>query len=264
MSESVADAGADGAAGDEFRAAVDAETMQRAVALVGAVVDECRVALDPDGLRIRAMDPATVAAVDLELAADAFDRYGSDGCRVGVDLGRLGDVLGMADAGQRVRFALDAETRTLRVTVGGLDYTLGLVATDAIRSPPDPADLAFDAGGEAVLPAAEVDRAVRAADMVSDHVALGIDADDGTFSAEAEGDTDDVSLALDSEDLVSLTPADAQSLFSIGYLKSIVREIPRDTDVSLRLGTEQPLAARFGFAEGDGSVAYFVSPRVSR
>lgn len=264
MAESATDARADESPGRTFRAVADAETVQQTVALVGAIVDECRVSLGDEGIEILAMDPATVAAVDLELEADAFESYESAGGRIGVDLERLGDIVDMADADQPVRLALDAETRTLRITIDDLDYTLGLIDPETIRSPPDPSDLAFDSDGKVVLPAAELERAIRAADMVSDHVVFGIDGDDEAFYAEAEGDTDDVSLVRSGDDLVSLTPEDAHSLFSVDYLQSIDGELPRDAEVDLQLGTERPLAAQCEFAEGAGSVEYFVSPRVSQ
>ena len=246
-----------------FHAVVDAETIQRTVALVRTVVDECRVRLDGDGIRIAAMDPATVAAVDLELPAEAFESYDAAGGRLGVDLTRLGEVVGMAERGQLVEVRLDAETRPLDVAVGDLEYTLGLVDPESVRSPPDTDAMTFDHSGEVVLVGDEVNRAVQAADMVSDHVAFGIDEGEEQFYATADGDTDDVSLTQDAADCVAFTPGDAHSLFSVDYLRDINGELPGDAEVTLQLGTEQPLEARYEFASGDGSVRYQVAPRIA-
>ncbi|WP_435159357.1 hypothetical protein [Haladaptatus sp. DFWS20] len=127
----------------------------------------------------------------------------------------------------------------------------------------DKANLSFEFPGGLVTDAEEIDRAVRAADMVSNHVVLGIDAEQETFYAEAEGDIDDISLTLPANDLVEFTSGDARSLFSIDYLKAINRAMPRDIEIDLQLGTDMPLALRYAFAEGSGSVEYLVSPRIA-
>ncbi len=261
MSGSTPSVDAEDASSQAFRAAVDADTIQTAVELVHALVDECHVHVDPDELRIRAVDPATVAMVDLSLDAAAFDAYEGDGSHLGVNVARLRDIVGMADRGGRVEFALDPATRKLDIAIGHLDYTLALIDPDAIRSPPDHDDLGLPA--RAVAHADDVDRAVEAADMVSDHVALGVDPDEEAFYVEAEGDTDDVSLDLPADDLVELDPADAYSLFSIDYLKDVNRAMPGGHDTTLRLGEEAPLELAFEFAEGSGSVEYFLAPRIS-
>jgi proliferating cell nuclear antigen len=263
MSETEREYRTDSPSTGTFQATVSADTVQRSVALVHALVDECRIHLDDDGVRITAIDPATVAAIDLELESAAFESYTATGGRIGVDLARLGEIVGMADRDQFVRLDLDAETRTLQVTIDDLEYTLGLLDPETIRSPPDQTDLALDSPGEVVLAAEQIDRAVRAGDMVSEQIAFGIDAAAETFYAEAEGDTDDVSLAQDADELIEFSPVDAHSLFSIDYLSAINRELPSDVDVDVQIGTEEPLIASFDFADGAGSAKYLVSPRIA-
>ncbi|EMA55661.1 MULTISPECIES: DNA polymerase sliding clamp [Halococcus] len=244
-----------------FEAVVSAETAQTVVGLVGALVDECCLHLDDDGVRIPAVDPASVAMVDLELSDDAFEAYEAGGGRIGVDVDRLAAVVGMADRGQRVALALDPETRTLEIVIDELEYTLALIDPEAIRSPPDLSETAVDLTGEAVVDADVIDQALRAADMVANQIAFGIDADAKTFYVEAEGDTDDVSLALTADDLVDFTPGDAHSLFSLDYLNAINRAIADAPDIGLQLGTETPIEIGYEFADGAGAVEYVVSPR---
>lgn len=246
-----------------FEAVVRAEAIQTAVKLVDALVDECHVYFEDDGIRIPAMDPATVAAIDLRLESTAFESYEADDVHVGVNVGRLRDIVGMADRDQLVSLTLDAETRKLELDIGGLQYTLALLGPDTVRSPPDRSGMDLDFTGEVVTDAEDIDRAVTAADMVSSHVALGIDEDEETFYVEAEGDTDDVSLAIPADDLVDFSPGDAHSLFSLDYMKAINRAMSSDFEVDLQVGTEMPLAMQTEFAEGAGSVEYLVSPRIA-
>jgi len=100
----------------------------------------------------------------------------------------------MADTGQLIQLELDEETRKLHIQIDGLEYTLALIDPDSIRQEPDIPDL--DLPAEVVLEGKDVNRSVTAADMVSDHIALGVDKTDEFFYANAEGDTDDVHLEL--------------------------------------------------------------------
>ena len=186
-----------------FNAIVSADTLRTTLDSVSVLVDECKIHLEEDGLAIQAVDPANVGMVDLSLSATAFESYEADGGVIGVNLSRLEDIAGMADADQLVHLELDEETRKLHIAIDGLEYTLALIDPDSIRQEPDLPEL--DLSAEVVIEGRDIDRAVTAADMVSDHIALGVDADDEEFYVDAEGDTDDVHLELGREDLIDLT-----------------------------------------------------------
>ncbi|NIS33632.1 MAG: DNA polymerase sliding clamp [Actinobacteria bacterium] len=243
-----------------FKAIVDAETLQEALDSVSVLVDECKIHLNEDGLAIRAVDPANVGMVDLELAAEAFESYEADGGLIGVNLSRLEDIAKMANAGQLVQLELDEETRKLHIHTDGLEYTLALIDPDSIRKEPDLPDL--DLPARIVLEGAHIDRAVKAADMVSDHIALGVDEDDETFYVDAEGDTDDVHFELARADLIDLEAGAARSLFSLDYLKDMNKAIPKNGEVTVDLGEEFPVEMAFEIAEGQGHVTYLLAPRI--
>jgi proliferating cell nuclear antigen len=243
-----------------FKAIVSAETLRSALDSVSVLVDECKIRLEEEGLTIRAVDPANVGMVDLELSAGAFESYETDGGVIGVNLSRLEEFASMADSGQLIQLELDEETRKLHVQIEGLEGTLALIDPESIRQEPDLPDL--DLPAHVVLEGADIARAVKAADMVSDHIALGVDETDEVFYVDAEGDTDDVHLELGRDDLIDLTAGDARSLFSLDYLKDMNKAIPSDAEVELELGEEFPVKMHFDIAEGDGSVTYMLAPRI--
>jgi len=243
-----------------FKAIVDADTLTDALDSVSVLVDECKIRLNEDEFAIRAVDPANVGMVDLSLAAAAFESYEADGGVIGVNLGRLEDIAGMANSGDLIHLELDEETRKLHIQIDGLSYTLALIDPDSIRQEPDIPDL--DLSAEIILEGSQLSRGITAADMVSDHIALRVDADDEAFYIEAEGDTDDVDLELDSEDLIDLTAGAADSLFSLDYLKDMNKAIPNATEVTAELGEEFPVKLHYEFAEGLGQVTYMLAPRI--
>lgn len=243
-----------------FNAIVSAGTLGTALDSVSVLVEECKLHLDDEAVTIRAVDPANVGMVDLTLSADAFESYEADGGVIGVDLSRLQDIAGMAGNDDLVHLELDEETRKLHISIDGLEYTLALIDPDSVRQEPDIPDL--DLPANIVLEGRDIDRAVTAADMVSDHIALGVDEDAEQFYVDAEGDTDDVHFELDKDDLIDLTVGPAHSLFSLDYLKDMNKAIPSDAEVTLDLGEEFPIKLHFDIAEADGHVTYMLAPRI--
>jgi proliferating cell nuclear antigen len=243
-----------------FKAIVSADTLQATLDSVGVLVEECKIHLDADGLEIRAVDPANVGMVDLSLSAEAFESYEADGGLIGVNLARLIDIAGMADADQLIHLELDEETRKLHISIDGLEYTLALIDPESIREEPDLPDL--DLPATIVIEGRDIDRAVTAADMVSDHIELGVNDADDLFYVKAEGDTDDVHLELDAESLIDLVAGPASSLFSLDYLKDMNKAIPADAEVRMELGEEFPVKLHFDIAGGEGQVTYMLAPRI--
>ncbi|MFB6083366.1 MAG: DNA polymerase sliding clamp [Halorientalis sp.] len=243
-----------------FNAIVSADTLRATLDSVSVLVDECKIHLTDEGIEIRAVDPANVGMVDLSLDAAAFESYETDGGVIGVNLSRLEEFAGMADSGQLIQLELDEETRKLHVQIDGLEGTLALIDPDSIRQEPDLPDL--DLPARIVLEGRDIDRAVTAADMVSDHIALGVDADEDVFYVDAEGDTDDVHFELGRDDLIDLVAGEAHSLFSLDYLKDMNKAIPKDAEIEMELGEEFPVKMHFDIAEGDGTVTYMLAPRI--
>ncbi len=243
-----------------FKAIVSAETLQETLDSVSVLVDECKIRLEETEVSIRAVDPANVGMVDLTLDADAFESYQADGGIIGVDLTRLENIAGMADKGQLVELELDEQTRKLEIRIDGLEYTLALIDPDSIRQEPDIPDL--DLPAEISLAGGEIDRAVTAAEMVSDHIALGVDAETEVFYVDAEGDTDDVHVEMTADDLIGLESGPAHSLFSLDYLADMNKAIPKDAEVTVELGEEFPVKMHFNIAEGNGRVTYMLAPRI--
>lgn len=241
---------------------IPASTLSTALDPVTALVEECKIRLDDDGLSITAVDPANVGMIDMEINTHAFESYDADGATLGINLDRLTDVLSMADSGDLVHVALNEETRKLDIDIGGLSYTLALIDPDSIRQEPDIPDL--DLPATIILEGEQISRGVTAADLCSDHVTLQAAADDETFYINAEGDTDDVSLALGDDDLLSANVDEScESMFSLDYLTDMERAMPSDVEVSLLLGSEVPVKMRYSLADGDVSVVNMLAPRIS-
>jgi proliferating cell nuclear antigen len=236
------------------------DTLEAALAPVSALVDECKVRFDEDGISIRAVDPANVAMVDMTLDEAGLESLVADEGVIGVDLDRLEDVIGMGGSDDLVSLELDAETRKLHIQIDDLSYTLALIDPDSIRQEPDIPDLELPA--TAAMEGQHLLRGFSAADLVADRVRIRGDPGAEAVVIAAEGDTDDVELTLGADELVSAdVPEAADSLFSLNYLTDMGVPIPDDVIVTLRFGTEFPIKARYQAADYV-SVENMLAPRV--
>jgi len=242
-----------------FHAIAEVDVLEDALDPVATLVDECKLRLNEDGVKIRACDAANVAMADVSLPERAFESYEADGGVIGINLDRLQDVLSMGSSGDLVHLELNEETRKLHIEIDGLSYTLALIDPDLIRKEPDIPDL--DLPADVAFEGSELSRAVSAADLVGDHVSLSADPDEQTFVVGAEGDTDDVDLVLGNDELATADVGEAaESLFSLDYLKDMARPIGSDVIVSFRLGTEMPV--KFRYTNGEASVQHLLAPRI--
>lgn len=243
-----------------FASAVRAGTLSTALGSLSVLIDECKINFDKAGIHIKAIDPATVAMVEVSLDAGACESYEARGGVVGVNVNRLEEVVGMAAADQLVHLEMDEETRKLHVRIDELEYTLALIDPDVIREEPDTP--ALDLPARITLEGSDIDRSVKAASMVSDHVTLGVDEDRECFYVDAEGDTDDVHLELGPEDLIDVQIGNAHSLYSLDYLQDVNKAIQKDAEVTVSLGEEFPMEIDHDFAGKDGHVTYSLAPRI--
>jgi proliferating cell nuclear antigen len=242
-----------------FKAVINAETLRDAIEAVFSLVDEVKFAVLETGLERKAADPANVAMVSLKVGSSAFEYFKATPSEIGVDLVRLSNVLSMADKGENVQLELDEESHKLKIGVGSLSYTLSLIDPTAMRKEPNIPEL--DLPAHVTLPGGELQRAVKAAEKVSDHVIFGV-SDEG-FYMDAKGDIDSLGLKIPSTELLGMKPGEARSLFSLDYLKNMSKAIGKSNEVTLELGIDYPLKVNFKlgpFLE----VSYLLAPRIEQ
>lgn len=245
-----------------MNAEIEPKRLLKTLSIAGQLVEECKIHLLEDGIKIRAVDPANVGMVDLELNKPGFESYSmtSEEAVIGTNLGPVVDTARMASGDNPLQLRLDSETRKLHVEVDNMERTIALIDPDSLRQEPDIPEL--DLPAELVAEGSDINRGVKAADMVGDHVTFDVDERDRLFTMSAQGDTDDVNLELEEDDLIDMTPGVAKSIFSLDYLKDMMKSIPDAAEVHLDLGEEFPIMMEFDFADANGTATYILAPRI--
>ncbi|RXE55419.1 DNA polymerase [Methanoculleus taiwanensis] len=243
-----------------LKATIDAEIFRESIDAMAALVTECRLHTEEDTLRTRAVDTANVAMVSLELKSGAFESYTATPGELGLDIAKMKNVLGMMGKGDTLTMDLPEEERKLEISFKGYRYSITLLDVNTIRKDPNPPTIELP--GRVIISGNALNNAIKAAAVISDKIALGIDPDAMTFYMEAEGDTDHIKLALGEDELVSLNPVSARSLFSLDYLKDMGKVMAKAAEVEVHLGVDHPVRFAFDIADGNGRVEYLLAPRI--
>jgi proliferating cell nuclear antigen len=241
-----------------FNVKVKSEIIKGIIDVTSPLVNEAKFNITSKGISIRAVDPAHVAMVDLELKSTAFEEYKTDDMELGIDLDKLSGIMKLANSGDSVSLEYDADSNRLIVKIGNLVRRMGLIDTAGM---PDSKVPHLDLPAKAVVKASELSKGVRASEAVSDHLALSVDKD--AFELFAEGDTDTVNLKLPKSLLIELhAPGKFKSLFSIDYFSNMIKPVKNEDPITINIGNDNPIRVDFDIAEKHGHVTYLLAPRI--
>jgi len=244
-----------------FNVKVKSEVLKGIIDVISPLVNEVKFNITPKGISLRAVDPAHVAMVDLEVKDKAFEEYKATEMELGVDMDKLSGIMRLSSSNDIVSLEYDEESNRLIVKIGNLIRKMGLIDTAGM---PDPKMPNLNLPAKVVLKASELSQGVRASEAVSDHLALTVNKD--SFELYAEGDTDTVNLKLpkDLKDLLIelSTNSKCKSLFSIDYFSNMIKPVRGDDPITIQIGNDNPIKVEFDIADKKGHVTYLLAPRI--
>jgi proliferating cell nuclear antigen len=241
-----------------FNVKVKSDIIKGIIDVTSPLVNEAKFNITSKGISLKAVDPAHVAMVELDIKSTAFEEYKSDDMELGIDLDKLSGIMRLADSGDTVSLEYDEKSNRLIVRIGNLVRRMGLIDTAGM---PDSKVPDLDLPAKAIITASELSKGVRASEAVSDHLALSIDKE--AFELFAEGDTDTVNLKLPKDMLIELSsPGKFKSLFSIDYFSNMIKPVKAGDPITIFLGNDNPIRVDFDIAEKKGHVIYLLAPRI--
>lgn len=241
-----------------FNAKVKSEVLKGIIDVISPLVNEVKFNITPKGIFLRAVDPAHVAMVDLEIKSDAFDEYKATNMELGIDMDKFASIMRLSTSSDIVNIEYDEDSNRLIIKIGNLVRKMGLIDTTGM---PDPKMPNLNLPAKVIIKASELTQGVRASETVSDHLALTVNKDD--FELFAEGDTDTVNLKLHKDLLLELTTNNKyKSLFSIDYFSNMIKPVRGEDPITIMLGNDNPIRVEFDIAENKGHVTYLLAPRI--
>ena len=241
-----------------FNAEMKSETFKNLIHIIATVVDEVKMSIHPDSLTMKAIDPSHVAMIDLVVDKGAFISYEADETEIGLDLDKIKTVLKLAGPNDTIRMEHDPDQGRLTITIGNIVRRMSVVDTSGMNDPKVPQ---MELPVSVKIPIDQLQKGIRAAESISDHIKLM--ADPNGFELSCEGDMDYASLRVPVSDLESIVAdAPVTSLYPLDYFSNIVKVIPAGTVVDIQLDNDYPVKFLFNLAEGHARVVYFLAPRI--
>lgn len=240
-----------------FSADLKSDTLKGLVNIISTLIDEVKFTITPEGMTLKAVDAAHVAMIEMEVEKAAFEQYEAMGCEIGLDLDKVKDVLKLASSGDVIGMEQDDTHGRLVFKVGNITRRMNLVDTTTMSDPKVPQ---LSLAAKIDLSVDELQKGIRAADKISDHITLK--AGPGYFDMFCEGDTDSVSLHLDGASVQVDTDSDVSSMFPLDYFSNIIKAIPAGTTVRVELDNDYPVKLVFALADGNARVNYLLAPRI--
>jgi len=241
-----------------FNAKVRSEVLKGIIDVTSPLVNEVKLNITDKGISLRAVDPAHVAMVELEIKNKAFEKYKASEMELGIDMDKLGAIMRLASAGDMVSLEYDEDSNRLVVRIGNLVRRMGLIDTAGM---PDPKMPNLNLPAKVVIKASELTQGVRASETVSDHLVLTVNKDN--FELFAEGDTDTVNLKLPKDLLEELVvTGKCKSLFSIDYFSNMIKPVRGADPITIMIGNDNPIKVEFDIADKSGHVTYLLAPRI--
>lgn len=242
---------------------VRGDVLKTALKALRGLVNEARLRFNEDVLMSKAVDPANVAMVLVEVPSKSFEVYKVD-CRddeeviVGWDVNRTYDFVKSFKKDDLVE--LKCSDGKIIISADKVKYSVAQIDPNGIRKEPKVPQLELPA--RIVLPADEVKKAITAAEKVNDCVVFKTD--ENGFYIEAEGDVDKIAFHVSDAELIEFNKQEARSLFSIEYLKEFMKIAGSGDLLTIKLGVDYPVWMEFRLCGGDCKVVYILAPRIER
>ena len=85
-----------------FAVKVKSEIIKDIIDVTSPLVNEAKFNVTPKGISLKAVDPAHVAMVQLDIKDTAFEEYNAKEMELGIDLDKLSGIMKLASAGDTV------------------------------------------------------------------------------------------------------------------------------------------------------------------
>ena len=121
-----------------FKAEIKSETLKGLVNIISTLIDEVKFTITPEGMTLKAVDPAHVAMIELKIGAKAFESYSANATEIGLDLDKVKTVLKLAGPGDIVAMEQEEAKSRFVFKIGNITRSMSLVETSSMNDPKVP------------------------------------------------------------------------------------------------------------------------------
>jgi proliferating cell nuclear antigen len=241
----------------------DAKLLRDMATAISILVDEATFKIEPDGMKLRAMDPSRVAMIDFEWPKSIFQEYeATEPSKMCLNISELLKLLKRAGKDESVELSLDDKTGKLLVTIMGKyarKFTMSMLEPSEEEVPTP--KISFNVKAKTTTQG--LSQAIEDAQLVSDHVKIEAEPDKMTLSASGDIMGATITLQKGSDALLDLeVKENAKATFSLSYLSEIIKAAAATSEIAtLEFSTDMPVRIDFQQTK-EGKLTFFLAPRI--
>jgi len=241
----------------------DAKLLRDMITSISILVDEATFKLDPEGIKLRAMDPSRVAMVDFEWPKTVFEEYAcAEPTKMCINISELLKLLKRAGKDEIVELSLDEKTGKLQVKISG-KYARNFTMPTLEASEEEVPTPKINFNVKAKTTTQGLSQAIEDAQLVSDHVKIEADNEKVVFNASGDLMGATITLQKGSDTLLDLEAKEpSKATFSLSYLSEIIKTSSATSDIAtLEFSSDMPIRLDFQQAK-EGKLTFYLAPRI--
>ena len=241
----------------------DAKLLRDMATAISILVDEATFKIDPENLKLRAMDPSRVAMVDFEWPKTIFDEYiCTEPTKMCINITELLKLIRRAGKDEVVELSLDEKTGRLQVKITG-KYTRNFTmpTLEAAEEEVPTPKITFNVRAKATTEGLR--QAIEDAQLVSDHVRIEADPEKLIFNASGDLMGATIELQKGSDALLDLEAKEpSKATFSLSYLLEIIKAASSTSEIAtLEFSSDMPIKLDFQQTK-EGKLMFYLAPRI--
>jgi proliferating cell nuclear antigen len=241
----------------------DSKLLRDMATAISILVDEATFKIEPDGLKLRAMDPSRVAMIDFEMPKTIFEEYVcTEPVKICMKISELLKLLKRAGKDEAVELLLDDKTGRLQVKITGKynrDFTMPTLEASEEEVPTP--KITFNV--KAKITTHGLSQAIEDAGLVSDHVRIEADPEKLVLNAMGDLMGAIITLQKGNDALLDLEVKEAsKATYSLSYLSEIIKAASATSEIAtLEFSTDMPVLIDFQQTK-EGKLTFFLAPRI--
>jgi len=241
----------------------DAKLLRDMITAISILVDEATFKLEPEGMKLRAMDPSRVAMVDFEWPKTVFEEYEcAEPTKLCINISELLKLLRRTSKDEIVELSFDEKTGKLQVKITGKymrSFTMPTLEASEEEVPTP--KITFNVRAKTTT--GGLSQAIEDAQLVSDHVKIEADTEKLVFNAAGDLMGATITLQKGSDTLLDLEAKEpSKATFSLSYLSEIIKAASATSDIAtLEFSSDMPIRLDFQQTK-EGKLTFYLAPRI--
>lgn len=233
--------------------------------LLKVINEELTLKVDETGIEVMGMDPSHVAMVDSKVKPDLFEEFTppkGDG-NITINLSEFSKFLDRIEK-ETVNIDYDPEQAKLNIvaSTGGRTRRFSLPILEPLEEDVPKPKIFFKSSVR--LLTSSVERAIKDAGLVSEHIKIEIDGEVAKFDGKGDIGSATNEYTKDSEEVLEIKSEEkSEANFTLSYLTDMFGQIRKLADVvTLELSTDMPLKIEIEPSNPNLEITFYLAPMI--